>query len=355
MPMPTRPQRVRRWLSRPDVRSDLVQILKSVLAAVAAWLIADMLLGLDQAFLAPWTALLTVHATVYRTLSRGMQAVVATSVGVVLSFLAVQVGGHGAVTLGIALLFAMVFARVGLLRDEGLTVATTVLFVITASTDTSWSGLGDRLGATAIGVAVALVVNTVVAAPLRDESARQQVEEIDQGLGRLLRDMAAGLRERADEQLTGDWVDRTRTLDRRLDTAWGLVYEARESVWGNPRRRRASSSEELSRVLSRLEEGIAQVRGMARLVYESALVAEEWDPAFRDPFIELLDELGHRIEDPEAEVQELRVRADRLASDLSDKGLPDLRWPLYGGLIEMARAVITIVDDVATSSVVRPR
>ncbi|WP_298748967.1 FUSC family protein [uncultured Serinicoccus sp.] len=351
--MPTRSQRLRRWLSRPDVRSDLVQILKSVLAAVAAWLVADTLLDLDQAFLAPWTALLTVHATVYRTVSRGTQAVLATSVGVVLAFAAVQVGGHGTLTLGLALLLAMGFARVGLLRHEGITVATTVLFVITASTDTSWSGLGDRLAATAIGVVLALVVNTVLAAPLRDESARQQVGEIDRGLGQLLRDMAAGLRDQADDAPTGDWVDRTRTLDRRLDSAWRLVYEAQESTWGNPRRRRASSSEELSRVLTRLEEGIAQVRGMSRLVHESAVAAEEWDPAFRDPFIELLDELGRRVEDPEADVQELRSWTDRLASDLSDGGLPDLRWPLYGGLIEMARAIITIVDDVATSEVVR--
>ncbi|MFK5690914.1 aromatic acid exporter family protein [Ornithinimicrobium sp. LYQ92] len=351
--MSSRPQRVLRWLSRPDVRSDLVQVVKSVIAAVTAWLVADAALGLDQAFLAPWTALLTVHATVYRTLSRGAQAMLATSVGVTLAFAAVLLGGHGALTLAVALLVAMLLARVGLMRAEGITVATTVLFVITASTETSWSGLADRLAATAIGVAVALVVNTVVVAPLRDQSARQQIEEIDRGLGRLLQDMAAGLRERADDQLTGDWVDRTRTLDRRLDTAWTLVYEARESTWGNPRRGRASSGEELSRVLGRLEEGIAQVRGMSRLIHESTADAEEWEPGFREPFIDLLDELGRRVEDPKADVQELRGWTDRLASDLSDGGLPDLRWPLYGGLIEMSRIVIDIVDDVATSEVVR--
>ena len=121
------------WLRRPDVTSDLVQVLKSVVAAVAAWVLADRVLGLEQAFLAPWTALLTVHATVYRTVSRGAQAVLATTAGVTLAFVAVLLGGRGVLTLGLALLVAMLLARVGVLRDEGVTVATTVLFVITTS------------------------------------------------------------------------------------------------------------------------------------------------------------------------------------------------------------------------------
>lgn len=316
-------------------------------------MLADAVLGLEQAFLAPWTALLTVHATVYRTLSRGARPMLATSVGVALAYLALVLGGHGVLTLGVALLVAMLLARIGVMRAEGIAVATTVLFVVTASSGASLAGLADRLAATALGVVVALVINAVVVAPLRDQSAREQIEELDRGLGRLLQDMAEGLRGRVDDERTGEWVERTRTLDRRLATAWSLVYEARESVWGNPRRRRSSSHEELSRVLGRLEEGIAQVRGMSRLTQESTTVAEDWEPRFRAPFIDLIDELGQRIAHPRAEVQELRSRTDALAGDLSDGGLPDVRWPLYGRLIEMTRIVIDIVDDVATSEVVR--
>ncbi|WP_151525527.1 aromatic acid exporter family protein [Serinicoccus kebangsaanensis] len=341
------------WLRRPDVQSDLLQVVKSVVAAVAAWILADAVLGLHQAFLAPWTALLTVHATVYRTVSRGTQAVLATSAGVALAFLAVQVGGQGVVTLAVALLVALLLARVGVLRQEGLTVATTVLFVITTASETGVGSLADRLAATALGVVVALLVNAAVAAPLGGETARRHIEDLDRGLGRLLQEMADGLREGADDERTWGWVDRTRTLDRRLESAWRLVYEAQESTWGNPRRRRAKDSQELSRVLERLEEGIAQVRGMARLIHESTQQAEDWDPAFRDVWVDLLDELGRRVAVPEADVRALRGDVDDLAARLSDADLAAERWPLYGALIEMTRVVIDIVDDVATSSVVR--
>ena len=43
-------------------------------------------LSLPQSFLAPWAALLTVHATVYRTLARGLQQAAAAVVGVLLAF-----------------------------------------------------------------------------------------------------------------------------------------------------------------------------------------------------------------------------------------------------------------------------
>lgn len=62
-------------LRSPRTRSDLVQILKAVLAAVLAWYVAAHQLGLTESFMAPWTAMLTVHATVYRSFTRGGQVV----------------------------------------------------------------------------------------------------------------------------------------------------------------------------------------------------------------------------------------------------------------------------------------
>ena len=47
----------------------VTQLVKTVVAAVVAWVIAASTLDLPQPFLAPWAALLVVHATVYRTFS----------------------------------------------------------------------------------------------------------------------------------------------------------------------------------------------------------------------------------------------------------------------------------------------
>src|ERR671912_2744442 len=78
-------ERVDRLLSDPIWWSDVLQLAKTVLAAVAAWVIAANVLDLAQPFLAPWAALLVVHATVYRTFSKGMQQVAATVVAVLLA------------------------------------------------------------------------------------------------------------------------------------------------------------------------------------------------------------------------------------------------------------------------------
>ena len=72
-------------LGDPIWWNDVLQLVKTVLAAVAAWVIASSVLDLPQPFLAPWAALLVVHATVYRTFSKGAQQVAATVVAVLLA------------------------------------------------------------------------------------------------------------------------------------------------------------------------------------------------------------------------------------------------------------------------------
>ena len=70
----------------PVFWNDITQLLKTVLAAVLAWVLATEAFSLPQSFLAPWAALLVVHATVYRTFSHGLRQVTAAVVGVVLAW-----------------------------------------------------------------------------------------------------------------------------------------------------------------------------------------------------------------------------------------------------------------------------
>ena len=75
-----------REATRRDVRdpvwwTEVLQLVKTVVAAVIAWVLAAQVFGLPQAFLAPWAALLVVHATVYRTFSRGLRQVTGAVLG----------------------------------------------------------------------------------------------------------------------------------------------------------------------------------------------------------------------------------------------------------------------------------
>ena len=350
------PGRVLAGLREPATQTDLLQILKAVVAAVVAWLLAVEVFDLAQPFLAPWAALLTVHATVYRTFWRGAQSVLATGLGIGVSFVVAEVVGIGAAALGLALLLGLLLARAGVLRDEGVTVATTALFVLTTGYEQQQSLLTDRFLDTAIGVVVGILANLMIFPPLNDRSAERQVDRISRRLGELLLQMALELDADWTDEHSGAWIDRTREMDEALEHAWQLVRHARESGWWNPRRRlRAEGTDptHYEDVLRRLEEGVAQVRSMARSVHESTRSADAWDPRFRGPWLELLAEVGRRVADPDGDVQSLRGQADALARDLSDETLPGLLWPLYGALISNLVHVIDVVDDVATSRPVR--
>ena len=73
-------------LRDPLLWTDTLQLVKTAVAAVIAWVVAKEVFGLPQPFLAPWAALLTIHATVYRTMARGLQQAGAAVIGVLLAF-----------------------------------------------------------------------------------------------------------------------------------------------------------------------------------------------------------------------------------------------------------------------------
>lgn len=345
-------------LRDPVVQADLLLVTKAAVAAAAAWLLAVQVFALPQPFLAPWSALLTVHATVYRTVSRGAQQVAATVVGVLLSFVLAELLGINGFSVFVAMLLALLLARVGVLREEGVTVATTVLFVLTTGYEQQSHMLGDRILATALGIGVGVLVNLLVLPPLTHRSAVQHIDTIDERIGDLLRGMAESVRRHQGAESVSDWIAATRRLDEELDHAWETVGYARESSRLNPRARATRLSQgELSyeEILYRLEDGVAEARSLARTLRESTVAEHEWDDRFRAGWLEILTELGNRVGSPDAEVGALRGDIDALALEMSVGELPALRWPMYGSLLTSLRDIVDIVDDVATARSARAR
>ncbi len=344
---------------RPDSRTDLLQILKATLATGVAWVVAAHVLELQQAFLAPWLALLTVHATVYRTVWRGSQAVLASGLGLVVSYVAVQLLGYDLVAtpaLVVSVLVGLLLARAFLARDEGVAVATTALFVITAGYGSHQAAeemmLSHRFLDTLVGVATGLLVNLLVAPPLDDRVVDSATSDVTRRLGQLLVQMADDLRGDVDEGVSQEWLEATRDLDDSLDRAQQHLAFTRESRWANPlrhRSRRTADPDHAEAVIYRLEDGIAQARAVARIVHESVVAAEEWDPEFRRRWTDVLERVGQRVADPGRDTGGA-PGLDDLVRDLSVADLPDRRWPLYGALITALDNVAGIADDVARLS-----
>lgn len=346
-PRETLRERVDRLLSDPIWWDDVLQVAKTVLAAVAAWIIAANLLDLPQPFLAPWAALLVVHATVYRTFSKGTQQVAATMVAVLLATVVGEALGLTTGAIALLLGLALVLGAVPWLGAEATTIATTGLVVLTTGFDNDVL-LVSRLLDTAIGVAVGLLVNVLVWPPLRRRTAAEALERVDDGIGELLVDMADGLRARCQDADVAAWTDRTRDLDADLERAWALVRQAQESARMNPRRsaRRMKDPQQWLELLRRMEQAVAETRSLARTLGGQQAHRETWGEAFAVPWIGMLGDAGRAAGGDPAALLDVRRRLEAFTEELrATERSP--AWPIYGALIINLRNIVDAMDKVA--------
>ena len=348
-------------LAEPEVVTDLIQVAKGVIAGTTAWWLSMYILDSQLPFLAPWTALLTVHATVHRSLSRGMQTTVASTVGVLLSFMIGAWLGVSVWTFALALLVGLLGARITWIRDEGVAIATTAIFVLGSGFDGQQPLLLDRIIEVALGVIVGVVVNLAVIPPLRHRQASRYVDSINRRMGDVLRDMADEFASSWDTDRAEAWFQETQSMSEELDSAWRTVRFARESEKMNPRtrltvpsrtRRGPSPAADASyeEILARVDEGISHLRHLARTLRDATYDDGEWDSTFRERWVEIVRDAGRAIADPDTEVEPIHDRLTALAADVSEDGrLPRRSWPLYGSLIASMRHIAVIVDDVVSA------
>jgi uncharacterized membrane protein YgaE (UPF0421/DUF939 family) len=353
------PAHLRDVLHDPMSWIEWLQLAKTVVAAVIAWLLAAQVFGLPQSFLAPWAALLVVHATVYRTFSRGLRQVAGAVLGVLLAWAVGNLIGLDAVAVTVLLVAGLGIGATPFFHEESTAVAATGLIVLTTGFSTHDSVLLDRLFDTGIGIGVGLLVNLLVWPPLRDYSAAKAIDAIDDGVGELLRDMAEELQGTCGDGEVTAWIDRTRTLDEDIDAAWALLRQAKESGRLNPRRAAAGvrTADVFEQILRDNEQAVAESRSMARSLGHSIEAVHDWEPVFRDRWLALLREAGEAIGAPDsARVTQVRADLNQLAHDLSTEELSARHWPEYGGLLMNLRNVVTSMDRVAEQNpVVLPR
>ncbi|MCF3962305.1 FUSC family protein [Streptomyces fuscigenes] len=211
-----------------------MQALKAAGAAVLAWALVGWTIRAPMALMAPWTALVLVDATVYRSVRAGLRQFAVIVLGAVTaSFAMALTGGStlGAMALALpVLVLAGTYRRLG---REGIYGATTALLVITYGSD-SLPALGYRLAETAVGAVIGIGVNAFVLPPVHLRDVRDQLMRVARDSGDLLAVIADGIREQGDAYDTEAARDRA----RRLESALGAVEDARqwtaESLRVNP-------------------------------------------------------------------------------------------------------------------------
>ncbi len=364
-PGPPRPRVPRRghrawtltwWSGRvrdPIFWAAVTQLVKTVLAAVVAWVLATRVFHLEQSFLAPWSALLVVNASVYRTLSQGGRQVGATVIGVLVATTVGQALGLDLVGVAVVMTVGLAIGLLGWFEGEQTTIAATALIVLTTGFSSDSAMLFARLFDTGIGIVVGIGINLLVWAPLPRRSAIAAMDAIDGAIGTLLVDVADGIVGDLDADRVEAWVQRTRGLDEDLDTAWALVRQVRESARLNPRRQARAWRDpaDWHALLTLMEQAIAESRSLARTLGLGLEDQRSWDPAFTQRFAALLRRSGRAIEDADpAPLREARVALAELVRDLSGSPLDPRLWPEYGGVITNLRNVLVAMDAVALAN-----
>ncbi|MFG2591211.1 aromatic acid exporter family protein [Streptomyces sp. NPDC048438] len=196
-----------RWWQRAfsyagDERATLLVVGKSTLAATLAWVIAyDVLDAASPAF-APFSAVLIMQVTVYRSVVQSLRYVGAVVAGVLVQAALGYLADPDLVTFVLMALIALAIGRWTVLGVQGPQVATAAFFAF--STYTSSSGdaqrffrLGEIVVLVLIGCAIGTAVNILVAPPLRYRSAEYSIRNLARTLHDLLTDICPVL---ADQQ-----------------------------------------------------------------------------------------------------------------------------------------------------------
>lgn len=273
--------RVRDWWSRArqfegHERQTITMIGKSALAATAAWYVANDVLATEAPAFAPFSAILVMQMTVYRSGLHALRFVGAVCAGVGIQFgLAWLIGPNVGAFAAVAVV-AVAIGRWPRLVPQGSQVATAAFFAFSlyvTATDTAarLTNLGMIILLVLIGCGIGLIVNLVIWPPMRYRGGEYGVRTFACSLHDLMEDIAETLRDGADGQLdsdsTGDWRRRASQLWPVMNQAQAAVRTAKESQYFNPRRLLARRStwtsfadhEQLIEALSRITDQIGSL------------------------------------------------------------------------------------------------
>ncbi|WP_158630259.1 FUSC family protein [Glycomyces terrestris] len=315
-------------------RETAIQALKAGMAAVLAWFVAAHLLHLPQPYLAPWAALCMVRPTVRWSVLTGLRQVAAVALGVVVAVAATALMPGKELALAVCVPVAFLVSYWPRLDDQGQYVPFTALFMIAVDSVEEPFVL-FRLVETALGAAIGMGVNLLVAPPIRVLTVDARARRDADGAAGLMRELAGRLR--AGEADAGDesWSARVRRLEEHLSGTEGALQHARDGLRLNPRRSEAGIRNAVERAGRALEVNRRVVRAARALaevlddVRRDDTPDPSLDPGFRRDCAEMLETAADACErrvaallgpEDEAEGPDLSAALDALEHRVDPTG-----------------------------------
>jgi hypothetical protein len=258
------PARYARVLQVSD-RTPLLQVVKTAVAASLAWLACLLVYPGVLPIFGTIAAILVVQPSINQSFSKALERTVGVIAGVVVAYIA---GALFGVTTWLILLSIVVALLVGwvfrLSQSTTAQIPISTLLVLTLGAQTPGYAV-ERVVETAIGAAVAVVVNVVIVPPVRLGPARDAVARLGLEVANSLDELARLIdRPSTPGQRTAALVN-ARLLRPMQVKAGAAVTSAEESLRFNPRRSTHRSSLVLDkRLLATLDVLVLRVPGMIR-------------------------------------------------------------------------------------------
>ncbi len=348
-------------------REVVLLVVKSTIAAVASWALANQL-GMSSATFAPFSALLVVQSTVYRSVLNSLRFVAAVLAGVIVAGAVGPLLGQHIGSFALMIFVGLLIGRWNRLGSQGSQVPVAAIFAYSSISTGQLAMLGDIALAVLLGAGVGVLVNMLLAPPVRTRDAAQGVLEMSRSIREVLTDVAGGLRQGVPStEDAEDWLRRSRNLDRTLSRARSSIEHGAESVQFNPRRLLMSRSATTSfagyrtaaEALSRAAEQVRSVTYELTFTARDEQRRGEQYAEFLQSYADLLDRAVEATDDlgqPDNEdgtgysgldehVEQGREIFRRLAEQVENKEFdsPD-QWPAYGALITNAQRLLDEFD-----------
>jgi hypothetical protein len=307
------------------LRSGWLQILQTAVAAVVAWFLAVILLGLERPTFAPIAAVIVLGLAVNERGRRAVEMTLGVAFGVAIADLLVSVVGIGAVQAGIFVVLAMTVAVILGARDLGVketAISAMIIMITFRSSDTDFPI--DRFLEALIGGGSALLVNALL--PVNPERMVQDAAYL------VFEESTAVLEEVADALDAGDagraqgaYV-KAREIDARVAGLKEAVAAGRETARLAPPRRRSLGHLDLyAAAADQIDLTVRDVRALARAALS---VVQPEDPA-PEPLLT-------------AAIRSLARATEALAVYLETSGDPDETRRLA---LEAARKASTLLEE----------
>lgn len=330
---------------RTSSRIPFLQALKTSVATVLAWLVAQLLLPAELPIFAAIAALLVVQPSINQSLGRAVERSLGVVGGVLVAYAVGLLFGQSSWIILLAIVACILLAwALRLSPGSSNQIPISAMLVLSIGSATPNYAI-DRIIETIIGATIALVVNVLIVPPVVLQPARDSVSLLADEVADTLNRVANALRAPQTPAQLEELMIKARLLRPMLEASDKAIAQAEESLTLNPRQAKYRRVLEPQKQLQqRLRALVTRAIGMTR-----ALRDHYDDSLYLEPTVQAFSlELGRAAHDLTLLAREAtdaepssRYEADQpaLTSPLVIATPHPQHWILIGSLMEDLRRV----------------